>query len=171
MKLTVFQSDKGDCTLLETADGHLLLADGGMGVSYTEHVAPAMGDLRAGEKKLDIVYVSHIDDDHIAGVLQLMNDKVAWRVHEFQVANGNPHHRQPDVPEPPDVEQIWHNAFHELLQDNDGRIESMLAASASILSGSPDPFKQAEAAQNRDLVTSKKQAIQLSRRVSAAQSR
>jgi hypothetical protein len=45
----------------------------------------------------------------------------------------------------------------------------MLAASASILSGASDLLAQAIAAQSRDLVTSKKQAIQLSRRVGASQ--
>lgn len=169
MKLTVFQSDKGDCSLLETASGELLLADGGMESAYTTHVAPFLGQLHQNGKRLAIAYVSHIDDDHIAGILQMMDDKVAWRVHRFQIAHGNPGHREPRVPEPPEVDQIWHNAFHELVADNDGRIESMLAASAAILSGAADAALQAEAVRQQEFTTSKKQAIQLSRRVSAAQ--
>jgi len=145
------------------------MADGGMTVSYKTHVAPALGKLKKGKQKLDIVYVSHIDDDHIGGVLQMMNDKVAWRVHNFQLKNGNPRHAPPKVDEPPDADQIWHNAFHELIKDNIGEVESMLAASAAILSGAPDPEGQEIASASRNLVTSKKQAIQLSRRVGSGQ--
>jgi hypothetical protein len=113
--------------------------------------------------------VSHIDDDHIGGVLEMMNDKVAWRVHDFQVKNGNPGHARPGPDEPPNATQIWHNAFHELIKDNAGDVESMLAASATILSGAPDPLAQSIASASRNLVTSKKQAIQLSRRVNSSQ--
>jgi len=169
MKLTVFQSDKGDCLLLTAASGQRMLVDGGMTVSYNEHVAPALGKLRDDGGVLDIVYVSHIDDDHIGGILNMMDDAVAWRVHDFQVGSGNPNHREPEVPRPPDVKAIWLNAFHEMVDDNDGRIENMLAASAAILSGHPSAEIRRVGIGQRDLVTSKKQAIQLSRRVGASQ--
>ena len=46
MKLTVFQSENGDCMLLTGADGRKVLIDGGMKAAYSEHVAPALGKLR-----------------------------------------------------------------------------------------------------------------------------
>src|SRR4029434_1937372 len=104
MKLTIFQSDKGDCLMLEERDGgrKRMLIDGGMASSYSEHVAPTMGKLKKAKKSLDVVYVSHIDDDHISGVRQLLDDLVAWRVFRFQSKNGNTRVKKPQAPEPPD---------------------------------------------------------------------
>ena len=85
MRLTAFQSGKGDCLLLETQRRPAPdLIDGGMG-RLLRHVAAAMGALRDARKQLDIVYISHIDEDHIAGVLQMLDDEAAWRVHEHQL--------------------------------------------------------------------------------------
>ncbi|MGQ0571022.1 MAG: MBL fold metallo-hydrolase [Armatimonadota bacterium] len=170
MKLTVFQSEKGDCLLLTSKDAlRRILVDGGMRASYTSFVAPALGALAVEGKKLDLVYVSHIDQDHIAGVLQLMDDVVAWRVHDFHVANGNPTHPEPDSLRPPQVEEIWHNAFHEQIGQNAGEIGDVLAATAAILSGADDDDLRVVASEQRELATSIPEAIKLSRRISVDQ--
>lgn len=140
MKITVFQSDKGDSLLLTSEDANgkrkHVLADGGMRDSYSKHVAPALAKMRNDDETLDVVYVSHIDQDHISGVLQMMDDEVEWRVHDFQVKSGNKSKKPPAAKRPPKMKDIWHNAFHEQVSDNTGEIENMLAASAAILSGS-----------------------------------
>ncbi|HUS12521.1 MAG TPA: MBL fold metallo-hydrolase [Pyrinomonadaceae bacterium] len=169
MKLTVFQSGKGDCMLLTGADGRNVLVDGGMSAPYAKHVAPALGKMRDNGESIDVVYLSHIDEDHIAGILSLMNDEVDWRVHEFQIQNGNTHHKEPDAPRPPAVKAIWHNAFHELVDDNKGEIENMLGASAAILSGSELKAVKELAIEQSELVSSIAQAIKLTRRVSGEQ--
>jgi len=168
MDLTVFQSDKGDCLLLTSKDKRVLI-DGGMASSYTEHVAPTLSALRAQGKALDVVYVSHIDQDHISGVLRMMDDLVDWRVHDFQLAQGNKTHKPPKSQRPPEVRAIWHNAFHEQLGKNAGPVEDMLAASAAILSGHEWPSMQRIAEAQRELVASEREAIRLSRRVSPQQ--
>lgn len=169
MKLTVFQSDKGDCLLLTGADGRIMLVDGGMRPAYSKHVAPALGQLRDNGETLDVVYVSHIDQDHISGVLQMMDDEVAWRVHKYQLDHSNPNHKTPDAPRPPRVKEIWHNAFHQQISKNAGEIEDMLAASAAILSGSEiEAVKELASAQS-ELVTSIAEAIKLTNRVSPDQ--
>src|SRR4028118_441320 len=101
MKLTVFQSDKGECLLLEGDAGGRILVDGGMRDSYTAHVAPALGKLREKKQTIDVVYVSHIDQDHISGILQMMDDEVDWRIHDYQLKHGNPTHQPPASPRPP----------------------------------------------------------------------
>lgn len=169
MKLTVFQSGKGDCLLLTGADGRMLLSDGGVGDAYAKHAGPALGKLRAQGKELDVVYLSHIDDDHIGGVLRMMDDEVDWRIHDFQVKSGNKQHKAPAAPRPPKVKNIWHNAFHEQLSKNAGAIESMLAASAAILSGSDAEVVKALASEQGELATSVGQSLQLARRVSPEQ--
>ena len=170
MKIRVFQSDKGDCLLLTSNSGkHRILVDGGMSTSYKEHVAPNLAKTNGAAKpqKLDLVYVSHIDDDHIAGVLQLMNDLLDWRVFDFQQKKKKPGEKPPKKPRnprPPEVAKIWHNAFHELLKDNKGEISDMLAASTAILAASPRPAARRIFAEHDDLALSKKQALQLARR-------
>jgi beta-lactamase superfamily II metal-dependent hydrolase len=174
VRLTVFQSDKGDCLLVSStsaASTHNILVDGGMRASYSEHVAPALGKLRDREEQLDLVYVSHIDQDHISGVLQLFDDMKDWRVHAFQQAHGNTNHRPPAAPRPPEVEVVWHNAFHEQLGDNAGPIEEALAATATILSAAEDDSTLEMAADFRDFATSRAEAVQLSRRIGTAQLR
>ena len=165
MKLTVFQSNKGDCLLLTGTDGHNVLVDGGMRASYSEHVSPTLNQLRRDGGKIDVVYVSHIDQDHIAGVLQMLDDEVKWRMHEFQIDNGNPKHKEPDLQRAPQVMQIWHNAFREQLPKQNEEIEVMLAASAAILSGSEDELVKSLASAEHELVTSIQEAIKLTRRV------
>ena len=167
MKLQVFQASKGDCLLVTSADGKRVLVDGGMADSYRDHVAPALGKLRDEKQAIDLLYVSHIDDDHIGGVLKLLSDEVEWRAFDFQdkVAR-NPNAKQPGVPRPPEIGGIWHNAFNMQVEKNTGRIEDALAASAALLEASPRSADLAEAARMRDLVTGVDSALRVSHRVS-----
>jgi len=131
MKLHIFQSDKGDCLLLESKDGRRILCDGGMASSMREHVRGELAKLR-DKGDIDYAYVSHIDSDHISGVLQLLQDELEWRVYDQRRKNGHAKPKRPKVPRPPRIGGIWHNAFRDLAEDNDGDIESMLAASAPV---------------------------------------
>jgi beta-lactamase superfamily II metal-dependent hydrolase len=180
MKIKVFQSDKGDCFLISNKPAgkrkffHMLV-DGGMRSSYTKFVAPSLFDelkLNNADKdkrvKLNLVYVSHIDQDHISGVLQLFDDLKDWRVYDFRKKT-NPGLAEPASKRPPEVEAIWHNAFHEQVGDNAGQIENMLAATATILSGATDEDTLELASGFQNLFTSEAEAVQLSRRLGAKQ--
>jgi beta-lactamase superfamily II metal-dependent hydrolase len=166
MHLTAFQSGKGDCLLLSNEKSTVrILVDGGMPAAYATHVAPALAELRAAKQDLDLVYVSHIDQDHIGGVLRMLNDEVEWRVHEHQKSNGNPGHKPPKAPRPPKIHQIWHNAFHEQITKNAGEIEDALAAIAPVLAGADVATLREIGLQQSDLATSINEAIQVSRRI------
>jgi beta-lactamase superfamily II metal-dependent hydrolase len=112
MKLTIFPSGPGDCLLLEGKDKKRMLIDGGE--RYRDVVAPHLEKL----DRIDVVCVSHDDGDHIKGVLQLFEDMKAWIVHDFQSGNPNSKAKPPKVPRPPEVLDVWHNAFHDLLPDD-----------------------------------------------------
>src|SRR5437868_3220640 len=146
-----------------------MLCDGGMAVSYRDHVAKAMGQLRANNREIDVAYVSHIDQDHIAGVLALADDEVAWRVYDHQRKIGNANVKKPKTARPANVRALWHNAFNEQVGKNGGPIEKMLAASAQILGASSNPLLLEIAAESQNLALSKAEAVQLSRRVGAKQ--
>lgn len=166
MHLDAFRSGKGDCLLLTNqANTVRILVDGGVPTAYSEHVAPTLGALADAGNDLDLVYVSHIDQDHIGGVLRLLDDEVAWRVHLHQIANGNPGHKQPGAPRPPKVHQIWHNAFHEQLTKNAGQIEEMLAAMAPVLAGADLSTMREAGRVQGELATSISEAIRVSRRI------
>lgn len=168
MRLTVFPADKGDCLLLRGADGTNVLIDGGMRHSYSDRPAKALGRLGKRKESLRLVCVSHIDQDHISGVLQMMDDLVAWRVHDYRKKEG--HKEQlPKAVRPPEIEGIWHNAFHEQIGKNSGPVERMLAATSALLSALPRKRAQEAADERRGLATSVKEALQLSRRIRAGQ--
>lgn len=134
MRLEIFQSSHGDCLLLESNDGKRILCDGGMKSSMLGFVAPALDALRQAEpqRPIDVVYVSHIDADHIGGILQLLEDEVEWRVFDHHHAEGDDFD-PPDRPRPPRIGNIWHNAFRDLVDENAGPIEDLLAAAAPVL--------------------------------------
>jgi beta-lactamase superfamily II metal-dependent hydrolase len=170
MRLIAFQAGKGDSLLLSNKAGTArILIDGGMPAAYRTHIAPALGALRAAGKSIDVAYVSHIDQDHIGGILQLLDDEVAWRVHAHQQAHGNPGHEPPAAARPPKIKAIWHNAFHDQLEKNAGPIEDALAAVAPVLSGSELAEIRHAGVHQGQLVTSIREAIQVSRRISPAQ--
>ena len=131
MKIRVYQSSKGDCLLIEGSSGGRVLCDGGMSSSMRAHVRESLSRLDA----IDAIYVSHIDQDHISGVLALLEDMLAWKVFRHHRARGDVGVRTPTVPEPPAVGGIWHNAFHHLVTRNRGAIEDLLAAAAPALHG------------------------------------
>lgn len=170
MHLTAFRSGKGDCLLLtNTKDTARILVDGGMPAPFNEHVAPALARLRDERKKLDLVYISHIDEDHIGGVLRMLDAEVVWRVHEHQKKSGNAKHKTPTVPRPPEIGAIWHNAFAEQFKGKAGEIEDALAVSAPMLTGASIQAIREEGVKRGSLVTSIRQAIQVSRRIGPKQ--
>lgn len=136
MHLQIFQSSKGDCILLEGSSGGRVLCDGGMAKAMRNHVRPHLGQLTEDGEQIDAVYVSHIDQDHISGILQLLEDKLEWKVFDHHRSRGDTSVREPRFPRPPEIGGIWHNAFRDLITRNRGRIEHLLAASAPLLSAS-----------------------------------
>jgi hypothetical protein len=169
MKLTVFQADKGDCLLVEGADGKRMLVDGGIAASFREHVAPTLGALREAKQELDVVCVTHVDEDHIGGVLALLDAEVDWRVHDYQLASGNTRHRAPAVPRPPAVKEIWHNGFGEQVDGDLRAIADLLTQSAGALDLSDADDLRALAERHRELAHSAGHAIRLSRRTGPRQ--
>lgn len=166
MKLHIFQSAKGDCLLLEAKDGARILCDGGMSASMRTHVRDELGKLRKANHKLDYMYVSHIDQDHISGALQLLEDELEWKLFEFHETQGTPI-RPPKLPRPPEIGGIWHNAFRDQIGKNAGDVEDLLAAAAPALlaSGVPEIVEFGEELQQ--IAVSIPEAIKVSRYSSA----
>jgi hypothetical protein len=99
----------GDAILLSWgAPPRLALFDGGPTGSFELALGPRLRALRAERIQaeedplpLDLVSVSHIDDDHIAGIVRLLTDL---------------RRKERDGLTPPfRVERMWHNSFEELV--------------------------------------------------------
>jgi hypothetical protein len=96
----------GDCLILRfTGDGadRVWLIDGGPPGVYLDSLKPRLDALRGGADRLrvDLAMVSHIDDDHIAGMLQL-----ARKLRETKEDNGIPFL---------DIRRFWFNSFSSLV--------------------------------------------------------
>jgi hypothetical protein len=118
---------------------------------------------------LDVVCVSHIDNDHISGIVQLVEDEVEWRKSEFQKA-GDADARPPSIPRPPKIGEVWHNALFWLVGEALApQVESALATSAGLLAGSDDEDVVDLASRYENLATGEKAAMELSRRISGEQ--
>lgn len=168
MKLRIYQSDKGDCLLVSGDAGGHILVDGGMRKAFQDHVRADLGKMAVKQEALDLVYVSHIDQDHISGVLELLDSVMAWRVYEYRKKQGA-NVKAPKFPKMPAINEIWHNAFSEVLQENAGQVERLLAQSSLVLGLSSNLTLQELALKHHELAYSVGEAIQVSQRVSTSQ--
>ncbi len=166
MKLRVFKADKGDALLLVSKNKKRnVLIDGGMGGAYREHCARTISAL----KQLDVVYVSHIDRDHVEGIYQMLDDTVAWQVHEFLRQHGHHDHKPPKHPKPPKIHKFWQNNFHGQVGANAGAIEDILASQALTLSGHESAAIREIALDHQELAQSVGDALRISWRISSDQ--
>jgi beta-lactamase superfamily II metal-dependent hydrolase len=73
---TMLPADDGDCILIQARQGEdtsTMLVDGGPAGSYRTW-KPHLARLLGPRKIIDIVVVTHIDADHIGGILNFLND-------------------------------------------------------------------------------------------------
>jgi beta-lactamase superfamily II metal-dependent hydrolase len=167
MKLKVFQANKGDTLLVTGEDGTTLLVDGGLIGSYRDHLRPALEQLAASGTAIDLVCVSHIDEDHIAGILQLLDDILEWRVFRFQESQVNDAFDRPSFGELPEVLGVWHNSFEAQTNVVSEEVEEILTTQiqTSFISGENETLIQS----HQSLINSKRQALALSHRLSQSQ--
>ena len=82
--LDVRRARKGDCLILHFGspdDPGLALIDGGPPSVYQPHLKPRLAEIREARGldpdatlPVDVMMVSHIDDDHIEGILELTKE-------------------------------------------------------------------------------------------------
>ncbi len=189
MRVTIFHVGDGDCVLLEAPMSddngderqHRILVDGGRKTQFRKHARQTLADL----EHIDLVCVSHIDDDHISGLLALIEDSVRWRVYNHlhekyleakaraDAAGTRPDRRKPRkprFPEPPAIDEIWHNSLFELVGDElEPAIEASLANTAAALGGSGSTEFRSHAARCENLANGERSSMELSRRISDRQ--
>ncbi len=113
MKMVVFKAGDGDSMLIQGEQANILV-DGGRKTQFKGHVAPVLESLHENGQALDLVCVSHIDDDHITGIVELYRRRTEWAVHHLGTT------AEPNFGEPPVIKRLWHNAFDETVADAGG---------------------------------------------------
>ena len=76
VQLHVIQAEFGDCFILESRSGDkttTLLVDGCPHQTFNKHLKPTLQRLPLNSK-IDLIVLSHIDNDHILGLLDLLNE-------------------------------------------------------------------------------------------------
>lgn len=165
MKLRIFKAVDGDALLLTGRDGKNVLIDAGRPEAWQAHVSRIVSRL----ERLDVLCVSHLDRDHIGGVLSMLDAEVAWRVHDWHIENGNAGHGKPATRRPPPIEEVWHNAFFDDVGENAGDIADMLAAQSRILSGHASAAYREVGQELGELATSVADALEVSWRLATEQ--
>ncbi len=132
-KLEVLKAKHGDCLFLHHGDPaaprHILI-DGGPGGVYRQFLKPRLQELQEEDDpdrplKLDLVMVSHIDHDHIRGILDLAKG----------MEQAFDDDQQPLV----EIRALWHNAFADFVPDQPGRARSAEAGALQAADiGDPD---------------------------------
>ncbi len=78
VRLTALPAACGDCLVVEYgsgADVHRILIDGGLGSKYDVGLAPHLTASPGEPAEFDIVIVTHVDRDHIDGVIRALREQ------------------------------------------------------------------------------------------------
>jgi glyoxylase-like metal-dependent hydrolase (beta-lactamase superfamily II) len=145
----------GDCLLLHYGKGRdvqRVLIDGGPGGTYRDSLEPRLTQLRGDSEdplRLRLAMISHIDTDHIAGIVDLFDRLVE------QADDGKP----PEV----EVEALWFNAFEHLTGAGRGGASSaeVRGAATAMVAATPGSESAAVAASVAEGVTLREDAKRL----------
>jgi beta-lactamase superfamily II metal-dependent hydrolase len=126
--LEALDARKGDSLLLHfgaPAQPTLIVIDGGPAGVYNRRLRPRLEQLRARRTPdaalpIRMVMVSHLDDDHINGVLAMLNE-----IDDLRAGK---------KPQPYDVLTLWHNSFDDILGNETDLLTANLKTAATAAS-------------------------------------
>lgn len=99
INVDILPASEGDCILITigTKDKVNILIDGGYKETYLEYLKPCLIKMNKKGEKLDLIIVTHVDADHIEGIIELLKE------------NGNS--KSPKIIQ---IDEIWHNSYKHL---------------------------------------------------------
>jgi hypothetical protein len=106
LKLIVVQAEYGDCMILQSSDdtnSTSVLIDGGPSQTYEKNLKPTLDTILTNQN-LDLVILSHIDNDHVLGLLDLFE-----AIERERESGGSKVLK---------VNGLWHNSFSDLIKSN-----------------------------------------------------
>ena len=133
--LDVIRAHKGDCLILHYGpddNPRLIMIDGGPAAVYEPHLKPRLKDIRAARGiaanrplLVDMLMVSHVDDDHIRGILDMTRDLITSEM------NG----KAPFVR----ILNAWHNSFENIIDDTPNELTAAFRSHFGAASMNGDP--------------------------------
>jgi hypothetical protein len=132
--LDVLPARKGDCLILHygTAKApHLIMIDGGPSGVYGPHLRPRLEQLKTARGlasgsplPVDVLMVSHVDDDHIQGVLELTSELREQKTNREKPLLS--------------VASLWHNTFDDVLSTTPKELDAAAGFGSAALDGTID---------------------------------
>jgi hypothetical protein len=157
LSFDVRRARKGDCSILHFGtpdEPGLILTDGGPSQVWKPQLKPRLAQIREARNvdddqplPVDLMMLSHIDDDHINGILELTGELVT-------ASNAG-------EPLPLKIRQLWHNSFDDIIGDTPNELLASVTAAygAAGLSGELD--SEGFAAGTAQVLASVEQGIHL----------
>jgi len=75
MKISLLPALNGDCILVEYIPLRFILIDGGYVDTYRDYLLPRLRDIASVGGVIDLVVVTHIDGDHISGIIKMLEEE------------------------------------------------------------------------------------------------
>ena len=94
LNIKLFPAEYGDCILLSIGkeNQYNILIDGGLSKTYQKHIKSEIHHIKKMKQKIGLVVCTHMDNDHICGLIQLLKETSS----DF-------------------VENIWYNGFLQIV--------------------------------------------------------
>ena len=132
VKLELFPALGGDCILISFEEiDYRILIDGGYKETFSSSLASALKTLEARGKGIDLLVVTHIDNDHIMGIIGLFQ---ALKIQEIEI----------------EIREIWYNGYRHLFTDSKQTASPILEKLLRDEIGKID-FSDREARQGREI--------------------
>jgi hypothetical protein len=157
LSFDVRRARKGDCSILHFGtpdEPGLILTDGGPSQVWKPQLKPRLAQIREARNvdhdqplPVDLMMLSHIDDDHINGILELTGELVT-------AADAG-------EPLPLKIHQLWHNSFDDIIGDTPKELLASVTAAYGVAGISGEFDSEGFAAATAQVLASVEQGIHL----------
>lgn len=107
VEVEMFPAKEGDCFLITLIkQDYRILVDGGTAQTYKDYLRTKLLELSQQGKKIDLLIVTHIDNDHIGGIISLFKENGSYD--EANVIC---------------IEEIWHNSYRHFYGLNHNKLK------------------------------------------------
>lgn len=110
MRIELLPALNGDCILVEYLPARFILIDGGYIDTYQNYLLPRIKEIAVQGGTLDLLVVTHIDSDHISGIVKLLEEEIL----------------------PISIDSIWYNGYRHVQSNVEVTTDSELFAHRSI---------------------------------------
>ena len=85
LKIKLLPAGYGDCILIsiDSVENVNILIDGGLSETYDKYLKKEVAHILALNQKLNLVISTHMDNDHISGLVKLLNSSYSKLINEI----------------------------------------------------------------------------------------